>query len=58
VLAVFVLALAVMPAGVSAQTPSPNAIDPATEKPDNVLLDKPLAQENEDWSEWSELPGS
>jgi hypothetical protein len=35
-----------------AQNPSPDAIDPATEKPDKVLLDKLLAGENQYWSAW------
>jgi hypothetical protein len=52
VLAVLALGLAVMPAIVSAQNPSPNAIDPATEKPDKALLDKLLAQENQYWNAW------
>jgi len=52
VLAMLALAVAVMPAIASAQTPSPNAIDPATEKPDKALLDKLLAQENQYWNAW------
>src|SRR6476620_3950167 len=35
-----------------AQDPSPDAIDPATEKPDKALLDKLLAGENKYWSAW------
>jgi uncharacterized protein DUF4440 len=52
VLAMFALALVTAPAVVSAQTPSPHAIDPATDKPDKALLDKLLAQENQYWNAW------
>ena len=40
------------PAAALAQTPSPDAIDPASEKPDKALLDKLLAGENKYWSAW------
>jgi len=43
---------AVVTSRASAQNPSPNAIDPATEKPDTALLDKLLAGENEYWRAW------
>jgi hypothetical protein len=52
VLAMFALASAIAPSIVSAQNPSPHAIDPATEKPDTALLDKLLARENEYWNAW------
>src|SRR5436190_23629469 len=35
-----------------AQNPSPNAIDPATEKPDKALLDKLVANEKQYWTAW------
>jgi uncharacterized protein DUF4440 len=35
-----------------AQNPSPNAIDPATEKPDAALLDKLMTGEKQYWSAW------
>ena len=41
-----------LPRVASAQNPSPNAIDPATEKPDKALLDKLLAGEKEYWNAW------
>jgi Domain of unknown function (DUF4440) len=35
-----------------AQNPSPNAIDPASEKPDTALLEKLLTAERQYWSAW------
>ena len=52
VAALFVVLMAAATSTVFAQNPSPNAIDPATEKPDTVLLEKLLAGENEYWSAW------
>ena len=51
---IFTIALAAtaLPRVASAQNPSPNAIDPATEKPDKALLDKLLAGEKEYWNAW------
>src|SRR5262245_28018321 len=40
------------PAVALAQNPSPDAIDPTTEKRDKALLDKLLAGEEQYWSAW------
>jgi hypothetical protein len=51
----FVVAVLILCAPVAAalaQNPSPDAIDPTTEKPDKALLDKLLAGENKYWSAW------
>jgi hypothetical protein len=52
VVAMCAIAAAAIPSTVSAQNPSPNAIDPATEKPDTALLEKLMAGEKQYWSAW------
>jgi hypothetical protein len=52
VVALFALAATVPRSGASAQNPNPNAIDPATEKPDAALLQKLLDGENHYWNAW------
>jgi len=51
VLAAFLMT-AVVASTVFAQNPSPNAIDPAAEKPDKALLDTLMASEQQYWSAW------
>jgi hypothetical protein len=52
VTALCVILIVAAASAVFAQNPSPNAIDPATEKPDTALLDKLLANEKQYWSAW------
>jgi len=52
VAALFVVLTAAATATVFAQNPSPNALDPATEKPDTALLDKLMTSEKQYWSAW------
>jgi hypothetical protein len=50
--AIGILAPAAAPSIASAQNPSPNAIDPATEKPDAALLQKLMDGEKQYWAAW------
>ena len=49
---IITLVLVALPTVAFAQNPSPNAIDPATETPNEALLEELLDLEREYWSAW------